>query len=66
METICPHGYHNGSVANYALGQMMYGCNIVHHIPKCKSCQSYCGDSGGGHTVFMIAYILCLSCFCEI
>ena len=39
METICPRGYQNGSVANYALGHMMYGCNIVHHIPKCMSCQ---------------------------
>ena len=39
METMYPRGYHNGSVANYALGHMMYGCNIVHYMRKCMSCQ---------------------------
>ena len=39
MKAMCPRGYHNGSVANYALGHIMYGCNIVHHVPKCMSCQ---------------------------
>ena len=40
MKTICSRGYHNGSMANHnhALGHMMYGCNIVHHVPKCMSC----------------------------
>ena len=38
IKTICPPGYHNGFVANHALGHMMCGCNIVHHVPKCMSC----------------------------
>ena len=38
-KTVCPRGYHNSSVANHALRHMMYGCNIVHHVPKCMSCQ---------------------------
>ena len=37
----------------------------VHHVPKCMS-----GHKAivvmGGHIVFMIAYILSSSCFCEI
>ena len=37
MKAICPPGYHNGDVANHALGHMMYGCNISHHVPKCIS-----------------------------
>ena len=36
---MCPDGYHNGSVTNYALGYTMYGCNIVHHVSKCMSYQ---------------------------
>ena len=39
MKTMCPRGYHNGSMANYAPGHMTYDCNIVHHVPKCMSCQ---------------------------
>ena len=39
MRTICPRGCQNGSVANYALAHMMYGCNIIYHVPKCMSCQ---------------------------
>ena len=38
MKTVCPRSYRNRSVTN-ALGYMMYGCNIVHHVPKCMSCQ---------------------------
>ena len=53
MKTVCPPGYRNGYVTNHALGHMMYGCNIVHHVL-------------GGHIVFKIAYILRLSCFSEI
>ena len=30
--------YHNGSVATHVLEHMMYGCNIVYHVPKCMSC----------------------------
>ena len=53
MKTVCPPGYRNFYVTNHALGHMMYGCNIAHHVP-------------GEHITFMIAYILRLSCFCEI
>ena len=38
MKTMCPPGYHNGYVANYALGYIIYCCNIVHYVPKCMSC----------------------------
>ena len=37
MKTMHPPGYHNGYVANHALGHMMYGSNIVHHVPKCET-----------------------------
>ena len=39
MKTMCPRCYNDGSVANHALGHMMYGYNIVHHVSKCMSCQ---------------------------
>ena len=38
MKIMYPPNYHNGSVANHALGHMMFVCNIVHHLPKCMSC----------------------------
>ena len=38
MKTMCLPYYHNGGyVANHAFGHMIYGCNIVHHVPKCIS-----------------------------
>ena len=37
MKTMYRVGYYNGYVGNHALGHMMYGCNIVHHVPKCIS-----------------------------
>ena len=33
----CPSGYRNGYLASHALGHMIYGCNIVRHVPKCIS-----------------------------
>ena len=39
----------------------------VHHVPKCMSChKAIVVITGGGDIVFMIAYILRSSCFCEI
>ena len=38
MKTVCPPGYQNGYVANQALGYFIYGCNIVHHVPKSIGC----------------------------
>ena len=38
MKTMCPPDHHNGYVANYALGHIMYGCNIIHYVPMCMSC----------------------------
>ena len=38
MKTMCPLSYHNGYVANHALGHMVYDCKIVYHVPKCMSC----------------------------
>ena len=35
MKTMCPPCYHNGSVATHGFEHMMYGCNIVYHVPKC-------------------------------
>ena len=35
MKTMCPPRYHrNGCVVSHALGQMMYGCQVL----KCMSC----------------------------
>ena len=34
MKTMYPPCYHNGYAANHPRGHMMYGCNIVHHVPK--------------------------------
>ena len=36
-------------------------CALVHGLP-----QSHCGDNREGTLFLMIAYILRLSCFCEI
>ena len=41
-------------------------CVTVHHVPKCMSCHKAIVVITGGHIFFMIAYILCPSCFCEI
>ena len=65
MKTMCPRGYYNGSVVNHALGLLIYGCNIVHHVPKCMSCQKGIVVITGGHIVFITAYVLRLSCFSE-
>ena len=52
-------------ITTMALWQLMHLSTAVHHVPKCMS-----GHKAivvmGGHIVFMIAYILCSSCFCEI
>ena len=65
MKTMLLPGYHhNGFVAIHALGHMMYD-----HVPKCmsyhKSVVVINGRARCFH-VFMIAYILHPSCFCEI
>ena len=39
---------------------------MVHHVPKCMSCHKAIVVITGRAIVFMIAYILCSSCFCEI
>ena len=39
MKRICPPGYHhNDFMATHALGHMMYGCKIAHHVTKSMSC----------------------------
>ena len=59
MKTMCPPGYHhNGFVATHAIGHMMYGCHM--------SCHKAIVVITGRTHVFMIAYILRSSCFCEI
>ena len=42
-------------------------CVTVYHVPKCMSChKAIVVITGREHIVFKIAYMLCLSCFCEI
>ena len=41
-------------------------CNHENNVPSRLSPQWLCGNLLGGHTVFMIAYKLRSSCFCEI
>ena len=50
----------------------IYICNHENNVPSRLSCaqvhelpKSYCGDNREG-IVFMITYILCSSCLCEI
>ena len=66
MKTMCPPGYHhNGFVATHALGHMMYGYTwLVPMNQRVLNKQSK--EPNIGHIVFMITYILCSSCFCEI
>ena len=66
MKTMCCPGYHNGSVANHALQQMMCGSSIVHHVPKYMNYHKAIVVITGRALVFMIAYKLHLFCFCEI
>ena len=49
MESMCPRGYHNGSVAYHAFRHMMYGCNIVHHVAQVHELpKSHCSDNQEG------------------
>ena len=64
MKTMCHPGYHhNGFAATHTAGQMMHTYAQVHEWP-----QSHCVDYREGTRIIlhMIAYILRLSCFCEI
>ena len=42
-------------------------CVTVHLVPRCMSCHKSSGMiNRGAHLVFMIGYILCSSCFCQV
>ena len=59
MKTMCPPGYHhNGFVTTHALGHMMYGSTLL--VPMNQRVLNKQSK------IFMIAYILRSSCFCEI
>ena len=66
MKTMFSPSYHNGYVANHALGHMMYGCNIVHHVPKCMSCHKAILVITGRAHCFHDCIHNTLSWFCEI
>ena len=52
-------------VATHALEHMMYGSNIVYHVPKCMSChKSIAVITGRAHCFHDCIYIM--PCFCEI
>ena len=51
---MCPPGYHNGYAGNHVRGHMMYGCNIIHHVPKYMSChgRAHCFH----HCIYIMPY----------
>ena len=58
---------YNGFVATHRIGHMMYGCARTSCAQVLELPQSHYGDSREGTLiVFMIAYTLRPSCFCEI